>query len=268
MYRLVGVRGQGARDSGDHVPDGRLHHVVVREDVHELSLGGPQRVCQALDAALEVGRPGRAPQRREEGLRVAIAQRQHRDGGDGVRGVVAAKVEGGVGVKVPRVGAKGVPRAEAQELRRPALHPGRRPPGPLGVDCALAVAVVLRVGEDKNGRGPARLGIHGLEPAEAGPVPRQYHLAGHVHARLGEHVEVLGPSIVGVDGLAADVAGRRVAVKSEVAPGRVRGGVLRQHILRQRRGEKQRAACRVRQLHLRKNHQHICRGVARGKGVA
>ena len=120
-------------------------------------------------------------------------------------------------------GRRGVARPEREELDAPALDRRAGPERAVGIDVALGVAVVGRVGVDQDARRPALLGVADLQAAEELAVADQDDLVLDVDPQLLEGGEVLGPAVVRVDDLPGDVARDAVAVEGGegVGAGRV-----------------------------------------------
>ncbi len=110
-------------------------------------------------------------------------------------------------------------------MHRTALHGRLRPPGTIGIHVAAEVTVVLRVGVDQHGGGPALLGQVNLDAAKVGAVAAEHDFAVQVDMLGGQQLEVLTPAVVGINHLAGDVARAGGAVEGHHHVGIVLVGV-------------------------------------------
>ncbi len=119
---------------------------------------------------------------------------------------------------------RGIARSQREELHAASLDRRARTERPGGIDVALGVAVVARIGIDQDPAGSMLLGIEDLEPAEVAAIASQDDLVLHRDAQLLERREIFGARVIGINDLTRCVATGPVAVKG--AEGIAAGGVL------------------------------------------
>src|SRR5262249_27438801 len=106
-----------------------------------------------------------------------------------------------------------IPRPQRQELDGAALDGGVGPPGAVGVDVPLRVAVVGRVAVEDHPRRAPLLRLEYLHPPEALAVASEDDPPAHADPELVERVETLGAAVVRVDDLPRGPPARAVTVE-------------------------------------------------------
>ena len=193
---VVFLRGIGALDGADDVPDGAEGVVLLKMHVDDdFVCVGVVFACAEVvgegKGSLPAVRCGLAAEALEDRGGVFVGQ-----GIDGDVGLVDRRVSGCEALRVGQVGSGGYARGfgvagiDGEELHGAALDGGVGAEGTLGVDVAAEVAVVGGVGVDENAFGSALLGDVGLDTAEVGSVADDDDLVFDADAELVELVEV------------------------------------------------------------------------------
>lgn len=227
---LVGVR--AAPNGGDHVVERPGLPVEGDCDVHPRGprayvVSDGQRAPPRLrrDWPAELG---------QERLSVAVADRKHRDLGEGLR--IGDGEASGAGLGGP-TGRERVAGVGGHVHDAAALHALRRPHRALGVHVVHEVPVVARVGVDDAADGAVLGRDLGLDAAPRLPVTRDHDPAADADAEAVEDAVVVGDAVVHVHQLAGDVAVGGVGVEGRELVGLAAGGVLGEHGLAQAGGE-------------------------------
>ena len=162
-----------------------------------------------------VGR-GRTGERGEQLRRVAIGHRQRRDFED--RGRRCTRQPPGHAGDRAHSGRRRIAGVGRHVGDRAALDAERRARAALGVNVAVAVAVLLRIGIDDAADRAMLLRQLGLEAAPPGTVAGDGDLALHVDPAPGERLIVGGKAVVDVNQRCGDVA---VALEGDIRRERV-----------------------------------------------
>ena len=153
-------------------------------------------------------RPLHRTQQRQ-GVRVGYGQ--HRDLHDGRRFLDRVTLGVGGGALERR---QWIARIERHVLHRPALYPVLHPVGTVGIDIALEVAVVSRIGIEDGADGAVLRRDLGLDAAPRSPVAGDHDPVLHADAAALELLVIRRDAVVHIDQFPRDISVGRIGVES------------------------------------------------------
>ena len=152
----------------------------------------------------------RPPQLFQQRMRIAIGNRHHWN----------FQNRRGLGARQPLCprhrrpsGSQRIARINRHVHHAAALRPLRRPHRTVGINVALKIPVVARIGINQAPDSSVLLRQLRLDSSPAMPVPRNDDFALHVDAELFEHLVIFRHAVVHVDQLRRHIARRRIRVE-------------------------------------------------------